>query len=165
MKQYKNGFTMIELVFVIVVLGILAAVAVPKFAATRVDAQISKGAADVASIRSAIVSERQSRLIKGCAKFIPNGTNAADTTTCPNITGGIKQMDAGGLFGGVLMYPIKNQSGKDGAWSATAGSGTYVYRAGGKTNTFVYYDSTDIDPDKRGKFLCTSGDYCAQLAN
>lgn len=144
---------MIELVFVIVVLGILAAVAVPRLTATRVDAQISKGAADVASIRSAIVSERQSRLIKGCSGFIPNGTG---TYVCNGVT--FKEMDQGGLFGGVLMYPLKNESGKDGAWSATAGSGTYVYRAGGKTNTFTY---TPAD----GKFLCTSGDYCAKLAN
>lgn len=35
----KKAFTMIELVFVIVILGILAAVAVPKLTATRVDAQ------------------------------------------------------------------------------------------------------------------------------
>jgi len=34
----KSAFTMIELIFVIVVLGILAAVAIPKFAATRDDA-------------------------------------------------------------------------------------------------------------------------------
>ena len=34
----KSAFTMIELIFVIVILGILAAVAIPKFAATRDDA-------------------------------------------------------------------------------------------------------------------------------
>ena len=34
----KNAFTMIELIFVIVILGILAAVAIPKLAATRNDA-------------------------------------------------------------------------------------------------------------------------------
>ena len=38
----KNAFTMIELIFVIVILGILAAVAIPKLAATRDDAQVSK---------------------------------------------------------------------------------------------------------------------------
>jgi len=65
MKIMKKAFTMIELVFVIVVIGILAGVAIPKFAATRDDAIISKARATVGALRSAIATERQKRILRG----------------------------------------------------------------------------------------------------
>ncbi len=61
----KKAFTMIELVFVIVVIGILSAIAIPKFAATRGDAIMVKAKATVGSIRSAVATERQKRILRG----------------------------------------------------------------------------------------------------
>ena len=61
----RKAFTMVELIFVIVVIGILSAIAVPKFAVTRDDAVVVKTRATVASLRSALSTERQKRILGG----------------------------------------------------------------------------------------------------
>ena len=135
---------MIELVFVIVVLGILAAVAIPKFTATRTDAQISKARADISSIRSAIVTERQARLIKGDSAYIDG--DALD--------------DASGLFSGILMYPITAGSGA-GHWSvsgvADVNTSKYNFNVANVNVLFTYTKSD-------GRFVCdtTNGTYGTQ---
>lgn len=150
----KKAFTMIELVFVIVVLGILSAIAIPRFAATRTDAEISKGRADVASIRSAIMTERQARLITGDNKYIKAGATAnADP----------KELDTGGLFGGVLSYPItaKNSSGH---WhtrkTIDENSSTVNYKVSNRDVEFTYTRGTGI-------FDCTTqaDKYCSELTD
>ena len=148
MKTSKNAFTMIELVFVIVILGILASVAIPKLSATRTDAQISKGRTDISSIRSGIMTERQSRLITGNSNWIAKADMDVATNT---------------LFDGVLTYGVKASTGDNGWSSSTVG--TYVYKIGGVSNTFNYYDSTHTTAADRGKFLCTSGTYCSNLTD
>ncbi len=47
----RSGFTMIELIFVIVILGILASVAIPKLAATRTDAQIAGKLSEISTLK------------------------------------------------------------------------------------------------------------------
>ena len=52
----KKGFTMIELIFVIVILGILASVAIPRLASTRTDAEVSALAGNIRTLISDLSS-------------------------------------------------------------------------------------------------------------
>lgn len=143
MKNYKKAFTMIEVVFVIVVLGILAAIAIPRMAATRTDAEVTKARADIASIRSAIVSERQSRLIKGQNSYI----SALHGTT------------SGYLFDGngsstLLMYGVKDKD-QNGNWHHEGGL-VYSFQINGNDVDFTYTPSS-------GKFDCDHTDANCRL--
>lgn len=147
------AFTLIELVFIIVVLGILAAVAYPRIAPLREDAEIAKGKADVATIRAGIINERQTRIIKGDPRWILNGTAIADNK---------KPMDYDvngvGIFGGVLTNPMPDNNAS-GSWHVqTRGSGRYFYRVGSTSTQFDYNNTSGI-------FTCTTGTYCDQLKN
>ena len=53
----KKAFTMIELIFVIVIIGILASVAIPKLAASRNDAEASVCIYEVGQLIEEVVSE------------------------------------------------------------------------------------------------------------
>jgi len=77
----RKGFTMIELIFVIVILGILAAVAIPKLAATRDDAEISKVATNVATAVSDITAYYTAH--KG--GFAANVDDMTNTTKAGNV--------------------------------------------------------------------------------
>jgi len=145
-EMKRNAFSMIELVFVIVVLGILAAVAVPRLSATRDDAQVAKGRSDVAAIRAAIVSERQTRLLKGQSAYISKLGSSSNA-----FEGNV----SGGMTPPFMMYPPKTGSA-NGEWSTSDGL-SFTYKVVNTDTTFTYTPAT-------GVFTCASGTYCDKLA-
>lgn len=70
----NKAFTMVELVMVIVVIGILAAIAIPKLAVTRDDAIVTKAKTTVGTLRTAIATERQKRMLRGNFTHVDGAT-------------------------------------------------------------------------------------------
>lgn len=96
----RGGFSMIELVFVIVILGVLAAVAVPRFMATRSDAQVATLRSDAASALKTIVAKVFADNIDPTASKAPHPN---DKTKTPSIDWSDWILEVAGLDGSRWM--------------------------------------------------------------
>ena len=75
----EAGFTLIELVIVIVILGILASVAIPKYEDMREQARTATLKGQLGSIRSAVSIQYARNALNGAASFpVLNGSIFAD---------------------------------------------------------------------------------------
>ena len=63
--KVRKAFTMIELIFVVAIIGILSAIAIPKFNKTVTQAEIAKAKSEVASLRSTLSTLRQKSVLTG----------------------------------------------------------------------------------------------------
>ena len=128
----KKSFTILELIFVIVIIGILAGLAVPRLFPVIDTAKVKKLQSQVAAIRVAINNAYSKNIISG-------------NNQCPSLEGS----DTNYLFEGVLTYPIEKNRG-DIKWD---GNGTDYNATIGSMVVKFHYDN---NPDDNCKFVCQS---------
>jgi len=146
-----SAFTIIELMFVIVILGILSAIALPKFSKTKDLADVAKGRSDVMAIRSSILTERQSQLIKGINTYIPT---LSDNNTTLFTGDGTRTLLTYGITSGTT----------DGKWSASDNTYTkYNFRVNSVNVHFDYNNTTGIFTCVANQNGTQAQKYCYQM--
>lgn len=117
-RKNRHAFTMIELIYVIVIIGILSAVAIPKFTETAKLAHTAKAKSELMSVMSAIAAERQKRILR--ADFDPIEALGSGSYAFSNFTNG--NQDA------VVQFPVENcGSGDTGCWTRSGTSYIYTF--------------------------------------
>jgi MSHA pilin protein MshA len=122
MMKQQSGFTLIELIMVIVILGILAATAMPKFSDLSGEARIAKVNAMKAAMQSAATMAHGTQLAQGVN---PNSAVTINQgLTIISMVNGYPQA----AFGGILSA-VETSDYYTGAWSTSGVSADMAHIA------------------------------------
>ena len=131
----QNGFTLVELVIVIVILGLLAAVALPRFINITTDARRASLSGVAGGLRSAVALARAQYVTTGSTGATSISMSGQAVTVNSGTNGGIPTGDAAGI--GMAM---PNPDGFTVAYGATT---TYTPLNGGDPTCRVEYTAVD----------------------
>jgi type IV pilus assembly protein PilA len=106
MKNMQKGFTLIELMIVVAIIAILAAIAIPAYQDYLVRSQVSEGATLTDGAKTAVAEYYANH-----GNFPPNNASAGLPATLASISGKyVTQVDAGATKPGVIIATFGGQA-------------------------------------------------------
>ncbi len=128
----KKGFTLIELVLVITILGILAVSALPSFINISTQAENASRDGVVGAVRAGIALQRANNMATGSTTvaYPPLLGGAAAACSVTNL-----------CFGNVLSQGVT-----DGSWVSTTAGLVYTFTEGSNVYTYTYTPGTFAAP-------------------
>jgi len=141
----KKAFTLIELIFVIVLIGVLASVAIPKFTHLATNAKSAGVKSLVTSVDSSVENIHGKWIVNDNYQWI--GADGVDhSSDFNNTTGYPAKLDDGSgstsLFSYVLKVPVPSCQGKTrGCWEEYDDNRYEYYYTGGKILKLDYNQS------------------------
>ncbi len=142
MNRHQRGFTLIELVVVIVILGILAATALPRFVNLQTEARVSSVNGFSGGLRAAVAVIQSKWIVVGSTGLATVATADGQSVavgTGTGASGGVPTGAAGGI-GTAMRCSGTDCSGFTAAYAATS---TFQPTNGGSATCQASYDSTN----------------------
>ena len=130
MKRVRSGFTLVEILIVVVILGILAAVVIPQFTSASVDAKLSALKSNLQSVRSQIeLYKLQHDYVLPTVLNFETAMTTSDGTYGPYLQS-------------VPENPFSGDNSVDGTgdWTYNASTGAFTANDGGTTSGKVHAD-------------------------
>jgi general secretion pathway protein G len=129
-NRLSKGFTLVEILIVVVILGILAAIVVPQFTNATQDAQTGNIRAQLKSLQNQIELFKARNTVDGLYPDLPEGT-AGDVCWAAMISGQY-----------IKKEPKNPFNGQSGVKAGAAGAATYGWHYDRTTGTLgaCYYD-------------------------
>lgn len=129
MKTLQKGFTLIELMIVVAIVGILAAVAIPAYRDYTIRAKVSEVAATVGACKTSVTEYYNSRAAfppdtaaSGCSTSASQYMTTLTVAAGGVITGVVNAAGVGITAGGdcnLVMTPALDGDGQITAWAGT----------------------------------------------